>query len=48
MICAKIIVNAGIKEIVSYQNYPDENSLNLLKEVGITLRKVEKPITFKD
>ena len=51
MICAKIIVNAGIKEIVSYQDYPDENSKKLFEEVGINLRKVERPkaiITFKD
>jgi len=51
MICAKMIVNAGIKEIVTYNNYPDANALELLKEANVQLRKIERPsevINFKD
>lgn len=51
MICAKMIVNAGIKEIVSYHDYADEEARKFLKEAGINLVKVPKPentIDFKD
>jgi dCMP deaminase len=43
MICAKMIVNAGIKEIVSYQDYPDESAKKFLSEAGVLLRKVFRP-----
>jgi dCMP deaminase len=36
-ICTKLIINAGIKRIVYGYNYPDEFSVNLLKEAGIEL-----------
>ncbi len=51
MICAKMIVNAGIKEVVSYQDYADADARKFLADAGILLRKVEKPspfIKFKD
>ena len=51
MICAKMLVNAGIKEVVSYYDYADEEARNFLAEAGILLRKVNKPkseIKFKD
>ena len=51
IICAKMIVNAGINEIVSYQNYGDENATEFLMEAGIKLRKIDRPksyIEFKD
>lgn len=38
-ICAKIIINAEIAEIVYDQDYPDEQSKKLLEEAGIKLRK---------
>lgn len=34
-ICARLIINAGIKRIVFRDNYPDEFSLALLEEAGI-------------
>ena len=37
VICAKMCVNAGIKRIVYKGAYPDELSLNILKEAGIEL-----------
>lgn len=51
MICAKMIVNAGINEVISYHDYADEEARKFLKEVGIKLRKVSRPdntISFKD
>ena len=51
IICAKIIVNAGIKEVVSYQDYADEGARKFLIKAGINLRKISRPeqyIKFKD
>lgn len=42
-ICAKIIINAGIKRIVYEQGYPDEFSLELINEAGVQLEKYERP-----
>ncbi|MCX7927328.1 MAG: cytidine/deoxycytidylate deaminase family protein [Candidatus Omnitrophica bacterium] len=41
IICAKMLINAGIKEIVIKEGYPDELSSRLLKEAKITLRKMK-------
>jgi len=51
MICAKMIVNAGIKEFVSYHDYADEDARKFLIEAGVKSRKIDKPskiIKFKD
>lgn len=37
VICAKIIINAGIKRIVYKNGYPDEFSQQLLSEGGVTV-----------
>ena len=44
--CAKILINAGIKEIVYSEGYADDLSKDLLGEVGIKIReyKPEKSI----
>lgn len=39
--CAKMLVNAGIKEIIYANPYPDELSLGILDEAGIPYRVVE-------
>ena len=39
VICAKMIINAGIKRIVFKGDYPDELSLEMIREAGITLEK---------
>ena len=39
VLCAKILINAGIKRIVFKHGYPDEFSLEILKEAGIELVK---------
>lgn len=41
-ICAKMIINAGIKKVVVEGEYPDKMALDFLKEGGITLT-VKKP-----
>lgn len=39
VVCAKIIINAGIKEIVTKGGYPDKLASDLLKEAGIKVVK---------
>lgn len=34
-ICTKMLINAGIEEIIYVGDYPDELSLQLLKEAGV-------------
>lgn len=43
IICAKMLINAGIKEIVISDGYPDEFALDFLKQAKIKIRKVKKP-----
>jgi dCMP deaminase len=43
ILCGKIMINAGIKEIVFVGNYPDELSRSMLEEAGVTLRQVALP-----
>lgn len=38
--CAKMIVNAGIKEVVVSGVYPDERTMELFDEVGVKLTKI--------
>ena len=39
-ICAKIIINAGIKKIFYHEGYADEMSAEMLEEAGIDLLKI--------
>lgn len=39
--CAKMIINAGIREVVSKTTYPDDVGTKLLKEAGVKLRVLE-------
>lgn len=44
IICAKMMINAGIKKIVTYGNYPDIGGVKeLLKEAGTELVIVDRP-----
>ena len=47
IICAKMIINAGIKRIVTSSAYPDKESQKLLKEAKITINKRKKKETGK-
>ena len=40
VICAKMIVNAGIKRIVVRQGYPDELSMEILDEAGLKVERL--------
>ncbi|MDD5195202.1 MAG: cytidine/deoxycytidylate deaminase family protein [Candidatus Omnitrophica bacterium] len=40
IICAKMIINAGIREVVICGDYPDKMAIDFLKEAKIKLRKV--------
>ena len=39
VICAKMIINSGIKRIVYREGYPDEFSLALLEEAGVAIER---------
>lgn len=39
VICAKMLINAGIKEIVIDSGYPDKMAIDFLKEAKIKIRK---------
>ncbi|MCK4519424.1 MAG: cytidine/deoxycytidylate deaminase family protein [Candidatus Omnitrophica bacterium] len=41
-ICAKMIINAGIKKIIISASYPDKESKKLLKEAGVKVSAVRK------
>ena len=42
VICAKMLINAGVKRIVYEEEYPDELAFKLLKEANIDLVKIER------
>lgn len=42
IICAKMLINAGIREIVAGEGYPDKMAMGLLKEAKIKVRKIKK------
>lgn len=39
IICAKMLINAGIKEIVIADGYPDKMAMDFLKEAKIKVRR---------
>jgi len=41
VICAKMLINAGIKEVVVSDGYPDELAKKFLKEAKIKVRKIK-------
>ena len=42
IICAKMLINAGIKEVVIAEGYPDKMAMDFLKESRIKVRKVKR------
>lgn len=42
VVCAKMIINAGIKEIISGGEYPDELALSMLEEAGVEVKRFSK------
>ena len=43
VICAKIIVNAGIRRVVYQEGYPDDFAQEILKEAHVVLEKYDVP-----
>ena len=41
-ICAKMIINAGIKEVIYADSYPDRMAQDFLKEANIKMIKMDK------
>jgi len=41
-ICAKMIINSGIKKIIFKGNYPDELAMTMLQEAGIEIVKYDQ------
>ena len=41
IVCAKMIINAGIEEIIYENPYPDELAMTMLEEAGIAMRSFE-------
>ncbi len=39
VICAKMLINSGVRRIVYQEGYADELSLEMLKEAGVSLEK---------
>ncbi|MDO5707642.1 MAG: dCMP deaminase family protein [Andreesenia angusta] len=42
ILCAKMIINAGIVRIVYEEGYPDELAMKLLEEANVEIKKLEK------
>jgi dCMP deaminase len=40
VICAKMLINAGIREIVITEGYPDKMAMDFLKQAKIKIRKL--------
>ena len=43
VICAKMIINAGIRRIVVKEGYPDELAVEILREAGLSIVMLEDP-----
>ena len=41
VICAKMIINSGIKRLVYEQGYPDKFSMELFAEAGVAIERVD-------
>ncbi len=42
VLCAKILINAGVREIVFAGSYPDQLSRDMLQEAGVILRHIDE------
>ena len=40
ILCAKMLINSGIKRIVFEHAYPDTDTLDILKEAGVTIETI--------
>jgi len=42
-ICAKMLINAGVKRIVYEDGYPDKLGLEMLQQAGVNVQKYSQP-----
>lgn len=42
VVCAKMIINSGIKEVIYKEGYPDEFSQKICEEAGVKLTKYDE------
>ncbi|MEG1647060.1 MAG: cytidine/deoxycytidylate deaminase family protein [Clostridia bacterium] len=42
VICAKMIINAGIKKVIYKYGYPDDFSLQMFKEAGVNIEQFKQ------
>lgn len=42
VVCAKMIINAGIKEVIYKEGYPDKFSVDICKEAGVKLIRYDE------
>ncbi len=40
-ICAKMIINSGIRRVLYKYGYPDEFSMEMMKEAGVAIEKID-------
>jgi len=43
ILCAKMLINCGVREIYYLEGYPDELSLQMFEEAGVSLHKEKLP-----
>ena len=48
IICAKMLINSGIKKIIYLKAYPDKYSESLLNEVGIEINKFDGELDYEE
>lgn len=48
VMCTKIIVNAGIREVVYKDDYVDPLSREILEESGVTVRRFQSPLEIEE
>jgi dCMP deaminase len=41
-ICVKMIINAGIEQVIYLEGYPDDLSSRMIEESGITVKQIKK------
>lgn len=41
--CAKMLINAGIKEFIIAEGYPDDFARKFLREAGVKARRIKQP-----
>jgi dCMP deaminase len=42
LLCAKMLINAGVKRVVVANDYPDPMAVEFLQEAGIPIERVER------